>query len=190
MTTPHHLAQVRLLTLVLTLGLLVGLLPPTSADAAPGAQRCNIPTDAAFSLVAGANLGCATGAAFKSGASEQEFENGQMLWLEEWVMIVVMVRGAPYDAYDDLFYPGDPESADLTPPADGLLEPRQGFGEVWRKIGGPDAAIGWAVGPEQSYASTVQYFEKGAAIQRADGTVFILEMENHARGTWALAGGI
>lgn len=107
---------------------------PVSAASAD--QSCRIATAEAFSRVAGANLRCATSEPFMSGAVEQKFEHGRMLWLEEWVTITVMQAGGSYEGFDDLFYPGDPESGGLTPPSANLIEPHQGFGEVWRKIGG------------------------------------------------------
>ena len=132
----------------------------------------------------GANLGCATSEPFSTAAAEQPFEHGTMLWLQEWGSITVFKEGGSYESHEDLFSAGEPESMGLTPPSAELLEPKQGFGAVWRKLGGATAPVGWASAPEASYVATVQYFERGAVIQRADGTVYLLTIFNHARGQW------
>jgi uncharacterized protein with LGFP repeats len=136
----------------------------------------------------GANLGCATSEPFASPASEQAFQHGTMLWLAEWGTITVFEEGGAYESHDDLFDPLDAPPAAMPPPAPDLLEPLQGFGKIWRKIGGPTAPLGWASAPEQSYVATVQYFERGAIIQRGAGDTYNLAILNHARGQWTKTG--
>jgi len=171
--------------LVLLVAVLAPLLSPSRTEAAPADQACQIATAPAFGFADATTLGCATGEAFTTGAADQAFEHGRMLWLEEWMSIVVMSEGSSYTAYDDLYTPDQPESLGLDPPDPALLEPRAGFGKVWRTLGGADAPIGWATAPEERYPATVQYFEHGAAIQRADGSSYILDILNHERGQWA-----
>src|SRR4051812_38510754 len=96
------------------------------------------------------DLGCPTSVPFTTAASEQRFEHGSMMWLQEWGIISVLREDGGYGGYDDLYGPDKPESAGLTPPRDDLQEPVQGFGEIWRKLGGPDAGIGWASASETS----------------------------------------
>jgi uncharacterized protein with LGFP repeats len=166
---------------VASIGLIAGSMPA-------GAQ-CKMATAPAFAqATAGANLGCATSESFGSPASEQAFEHGTMLWLAEWGTITVFEEGGAYEAHDDLFDPRDPPPATMAPTSPELLEPLQGFGKIWRKVGGPTAKLGWASAPEQSYIATVQYFERGAVIQRADGAAYTLAIFNHARGSWTKTG--
>jgi hypothetical protein len=159
---------------------------PAQVDASPAAQGCQMATLPAFGAQATAlNLGCATSQPFQSAASVQPFEHGEMLWLQEWVTISVLAEDGTYASYDDLHRPERIDPPGLTPPAPDLSEPLQGFGEIWHKLGGPTAPIGWATAPEQSYVATVQYFERGAVIRRPDGTILGLAIFNQARGQWA-----
>jgi hypothetical protein len=159
--------------------------------AAPMPQSCPIATSPGLIQAAGANLGCATSAPFTTNVADQQFEHGRMLWVEEWASISVLYDGGDshYDAYDDLFSPDKTQPAPLTMPDSPLIEPRQGFGKIWRELGGPTGALGWATADEQSYSATIQYFERGATIQRPDSSAYALLTLNHTRGTWALAGG-
>ena len=151
----------------------------------PAGAQCKMATAPAFAqATAGANLGCATSEPFPSPASEQAFQHGSMLWLAEWGSITVFKDGGVYESHEDLFSPGEPESMGLTPPSAELQEPKQGFGAIWRKLGGATAPVGWAAASEQSYVATVQYFERGAVIQRADGDAYTLAIFNHGRGQW------
>jgi hypothetical protein len=159
------------------------------AQAAPGDQQCRVASLAALQQAPGAaNLGCATSAPFTTAASTQPFEHGRMLWLQEWGSITVFLDGGSYESHTDQFSAGEPELMGLVPPSAELLEPKQGFGEVWRKLGGPTAPVGWASAGEESYVATVQYFERGAVIQRGDGDLYILAIFNHARGQWTKIG--
>ena len=177
--------------LILTAALLIagGSLVGT-ATAAPVAQQCpsTSPFPTAF-MVAASNssldIGCMVGAPFSTPGSEQPFENGTMLWLREWGSVTILNAGGTYEAYNDQYSVDKPEALGLTPPLPGLLEPRQGFGAIWRKIGGPTAQLGWAIGPETSYVASVQYFERGAVILRGDLGIYVLAIFNHTRGTWS-----
>jgi uncharacterized protein with LGFP repeats len=173
----------RLLVLAVT-GLLAMLIVPTVA-AAPANQACRIVAGPTFTEAAdGGNLGCAASLPFTTAAAEQPFEHGTMLWLQEWGSVTVLHADGTYEGHNDQFSAGEIEVLGLVPPAPELLEPRQGFGEIWRKIGGPAAALGWATAPESSYVATVQYFERGAMIQRGQLGMYALSIFNHTRGQW------
>ncbi|MFQ6016508.1 MAG: CHAT domain-containing protein, partial [Anaerolineae bacterium] len=78
--------------------------------------------------------------------AEQFFEGGLMYWVEDVRRIYVLnSRERTWDIFQDTFVEGvDPEWVGLSPPP-GLLEPKRGFGKVWREeLGGADSAIGWA----------------------------------------------
>jgi hypothetical protein len=158
------------------------------AEARQAGQPCQIAAPPALDPAAvSLDLGCPTSQPFTTAASEQPFEHGSMLWLQEWGIVNVLREDGGYDGYDDQYSPDKPESGGLTPPSPELQEPRQGFGLIWRKLGGPDAPIGWATAGETSYVATVQYFERGAMIQRGDGDTLAFAIYNHTRGQWAPA---
>jgi hypothetical protein len=111
--------------------------------------------------------------------AEQVFENGRMFWRQDNRFIyVVYEKGAlagTYQLFFDVWEEGDPDYACVaTPPAD-LLQPKRGFGVVWCDLGGPAAAIGWAVEEEAGYWAgkgdpLVQDFDLGTIFRDSAGT--------------------
>jgi hypothetical protein len=101
----------------------------------------------------------------------QEFENGYMLWRIDTKKIYVFytesTNGGSWQEYDDLWaeekYPDiDP---DIIPPP-GLVQPKRGFGLVWREqLGGPKSDIGWALMEEEGLCAVIQPFEKGFMVR-------------------------
>ena len=79
----------------------------------------------------------------------------------------VFLNSGSWQAYADEWLEGMAETEGYALPP-GLFEPRQGFGQLWRSVlGGPDAAIGWAVRDEGgSDSGLIQDFAGGAAILR------------------------
>ena len=80
-----------------------------------------------------------------------------------------------WQRYVDTFREGDPESAGFTSP-EGMQEPIRGFGKVWRnELGSRDAAIGWALAPEQGYVGEAQPFEHGVMLWcPLEGVIYVL----------------
>jgi len=109
-----------------------------------------------------ARLGCPLGPAVPMYGAGQSFERGYMLWTSEDQRIYVLFQDGRAASYEDTFQDGDAETSNLSPPA-GLLEPRRGFGKVWREhLGGASSEIGWA--REEEYVApglTVQGFVNG-----------------------------
>ena len=129
-----------------------------------------------FGYVWRANLGGPGGALGYATAVEQElwcaaqhFERGLMIWLDELHEdhIYVLAYGTDensgaWQRYVDTWREGDLESAGLTSPGRQFEEPIRGFGRLWREeLGGPDASVGWALGPEYGYVGSMQPFEHG-----------------------------
>ncbi len=137
----------------------------------------------------GGALGYATAVEQELWCAGQHFEHGLMMWLDELHEdhIYVLAYGADESSgtwqryYTDIWREGDPESAGLTPPA-GLFEPIRGFGRLWREeLGSPDAAVGWALAPEQGYVGSMQPFEHGLMLWNPlDGVTYVLWDD----GTW------
>jgi hypothetical protein len=111
--------------------------------------------------------------------AEQAFDNGRMFWRQDNLFIyVVYEKGAlagTYQLFFDVWEEGDPDYACVaTPPAD-RLQPKRGFGLVWCKLGGPAAAIGWALEEEAGFWAgkgdpLVQDFGSGAIFRDSAGT--------------------
>lgn len=134
------------------------------------------------------SLGLATAEEQELWNAIQPFERGLMIWLDQLQedYIYLLVYGADekhgtWQRYADTYREGEPESAGLTPP-EGLLEPIRGFGRLWREeLGGPDAAIGWALAQEQGYVGAMQPFEHGLMLWNPlSGTTFVLQDDS----TW------
>ncbi|TMC54079.1 MAG: hypothetical protein E6J26_08560 [Chloroflexi bacterium] len=74
----------------------------------------------------------------------------------------------------DTWSEGQPEGGFVTPPPN-RLEPRRGFGKVWREqLGGATAKIGFATAAEQGLSGQVQNFEQGLALHDARDIVRVL----------------
>ena len=111
--------------------------------------------------------------------AEQAFDYGRMFWRQDNLFIyVVYEKGAlagTYQLFFDVWEEGDPDYACVaTPPAD-RLQPKRGFGVVWCDLGGPAAAIGWALEEEAGFWAgkgdpLVQDFGAGAIFRDSAGT--------------------
>jgi hypothetical protein len=64
---------------------------------------------------------------------------------------------------NDTWEEGQPETGNLTPPEPGLIDPKRGFGKVWREHPDIREAIGWAWEHEVA-GGGVQLFEHGTMV--------------------------
>jgi hypothetical protein len=128
-------------------------------------------------------LGCPTTNSHRTLAADQTFQNGYMLWREDADRIYVFYNDRTLQSFRDEFVEGvDPDNRGLIPPAPGLEEPRRGFGKVWHeKLGGPDAAIGWATEREVGFELVVQDFERGIIFWRDRVGTVVADLDG---GTW------
>jgi len=133
-------------------------------------------------------LGCPEGPAGQVALAEQALEHGRMLWESSTRQIYVLMETGSWQAYDDTFEEGidPPYDANLPPPP---KQPQRGFGKVWREeLGGPEAAIGWALEGERPVAGWMQRFEHGLLIwtdavhtgEDGPGTAYLLYQD----GRW------
>jgi photosystem II stability/assembly factor-like uncharacterized protein/DNA-binding beta-propeller fold protein YncE len=106
-------------------------------------------------------LGCPEQPAQQLLLAEQPFERGRMIWDSGSLQIYVMMDAGTWQAYQDTFQEGvDPETDPNLPPPP--RQPKRGFGKVWREqLGGPQAAIGWALEEERAVDGWRQRFERG-----------------------------
>ncbi|MCL7454986.1 MAG: hypothetical protein M8467_18275, partial [Anaerolineae bacterium] len=109
----------------------------------------------------GYRLGCAQEPAAQVQMAAQPFEHGHMIWDSSTLQIYVLYDSGRWQSYADTFVEGvDPAyDPDLPPPP---RQPQRGFGKIWREqLGGPQAAIGWALENERAVAGWRQPFEEG-----------------------------
>lgn len=150
---------------------------PTSAP-----TRCDVEINPEFYALwkraGGVAAGCPLGAAYERRVASQHFESGFMIWRasshgDAGGMIYVAYNSGSWQEYRDEWHEGMPESGGYQPPS-GSYEPIRGFGYLWRKLGGPDADIGWAVKPEQgSDFGLLQDFGNNAVIVRAPHAITV-----------------
>ncbi len=95
--------------------------------------------------------------------AEQSFQNGRMFWLQPswdiWVMVYDegTTEHGTWLIYDDTFVEGEVEiDPELTPPAD-TIQPRRGFGKLWRQNEEVRELVGWATTPEYGFVTTYEY---------------------------------
>ncbi|HXW01502.1 MAG TPA: hypothetical protein VEC93_24035, partial [Anaerolineae bacterium] len=70
----------------------------------------------------------------------------------------------------------NPEGVGLSPPA-GLVEPKRGFGWLWRThLGGPEGPLGWALDREYGFDNTgqAQQFEQGLIFKGSSSRIYVL----------------
>ena len=99
---------------------------------------------------------------------EEVFEHGRMFWISHnrqiWVMAdnpSVMVNGGDWYCYYDTFEDGEPETDPSLVPPDDLIQPKRGFGKIWRTMTGIRDALGWATTPEFNLISYYTYIAGG-----------------------------
>ncbi len=166
-----------------------GTLPPVSVNCSTPPPASLIAADAALTQL----LGCPVGSITSTVTAVQSFERGSMLYIQGSPnYIYVLTYDGRFRRYDDTWIAGvDPESGGETPPL-GLLEPRRGFGKVWRS--NPDArgALGWAINDEQGASSPLLLFDRGRAVflpQRGE-SYLMSDDPGGLSGTWhAVAAG-
>lgn len=142
---------------------------PTSAPTAT--VPCSRPVGDRFSgiwaaiqkRVDSAPLGCPLNDPHVVKGAAQEFQNGYMLWRNDNQQILVLYTDGRAASFPDTFQAGtDPDNGGYQAPS-GFVEPRSGFGKVWREqLGGPSSEIGWAKGGEYVTKNLMaQDFENG-----------------------------
>jgi hypothetical protein len=110
----------------------------------------------------GASTGACPNEAESSWAAQQPFEYGFMIWLQTSKSIIVFYGnygGQSYRIYNDTFNEGDLEiDPNLTPPT-GFLQPKRGFGKVWRENDEVRLNLGWATVDETGFESWRQSYQ-------------------------------
>lgn len=99
--------------------------------------------------------------------AEQVFQNGRMFWVqptrEVWVMIAADDTGTHGEwlIFEDSFVEGEDEiDPELTPPAD-TIQPRRGFGKLWRQNENLRTGLGWGITEEFGFVTDYEYRSGG-----------------------------
>ncbi|HFC11233.1 MAG TPA: hypothetical protein ENJ56_00210 [Anaerolineae bacterium] len=117
-------------------------------------------------------------------AAEQSFERGKMVWIGDTNKIYVLVNAtgntpALWSDYTDTFVEGDMETdPSIVPPA-GLLQPKRGFGKVWRENPHVRAALGWATDHEVGFATLMQRYDSCIAAS-CEGALYVLDSSDQS----------
>lgn len=170
---------------------------PATATAIPAltpttlAQNCNSGAGGLFAEVwpdYRDRLGCPLGdPQILSTIAEESFQGGHLFWRRDTDQVYIV-----YDRQKDgtelaegqwqLVPPewkwdgSNPEGVGLTPPP-GLVEPRRGFGWLWRThLGGAEGSLGWALDREYGFDNLgqVQRFEQGLLFKGSAPRIYIL----------------
>ncbi len=164
-------------------------LPPATPTAP--AQNCSAGAGGPFAEVWPEyrdRLGCPAGdPETLSTIAEEAFQGGHLFWSRNTDQVYIV-----YDRRKDgteltegqwqLVPPewkwdgSNPEGVGLTPPP-GLVEPKRGFGWLWRThLGGAEGPLGWALDREYGFDNLgqVQQFEQGLMFKGSASRIYVL----------------
>ena len=142
--------------------------PPTPTPVPTPTLACVLQPVGEFREAWSSEIGCPEDEEKVIWCAWQEFERGYMLWRIDTGKIYVLslegAEGGSWQEYNDPWeegkYPSDIDPDIIPPP--GLVQPKRGFGLLWREqLGGPKSDIGWALMEEEGLCAVVQPFEKG-----------------------------
>ncbi len=161
---------------------LATLPPPNVVCAAPPPDALS----AADPALTG-SLGCPTGQVFTTTTAVQSFEHGSMIYVQGSPgSIYVLTLDGRFRRFDDTWVSGvDPETGGETPPL-GMIEPKRGFGKVWRANLDVRGSLGWGITEEEGASSALLLFERGRAVflpQRGE-TYLLIDDPGGATGSW------
>ena len=157
--------------------------PTTCANPLPGGLSGAFASDPSLTQA----IGCPQGQALSTTTAVQSFEHGSMIYVQgsPGSMYVLTLDGR-FRRFDDTWVSGvDPETGGETPPL-GLIEPKRGFGKVWRNNLDVRGALGWGVTEEAGAQSSLLLFDRGRAVylpQRGE-TYLLIEDPGGASGSW------
>lgn len=94
-----------------------------------------------------------------TAAAYQPMQNGLMIWTQSGLSIFVLFTDTLSPAWivaPDMFREGEPEvDFNLQIPT-GLLQPRRGFGKLWRGDSALQERLGWGTSAELGYTASIQ----------------------------------
>jgi hypothetical protein len=138
--------------------------PPAQVSPCTGGVPWQLGLGLASEALLAQLVGCPQGGVTSTTTAFQKFERGVMIYEQSTSSIYALtLSDMRYRRFPDTWVEGvDPDSGGEAPPP-GLIEPRRGFGKVWRSNPDVRAALGWATTEEQGAATSYQRFERGWA---------------------------
>lgn len=113
-----------------------------------------------------------------SAAAYQKFDRGMMFWFshEHVIYILYDARNRPrWQQFSDEYDANQPDQDPSLVPPEGRIQPKRGFGFVWRSRAAVRDRIGWGVLAESGYLGAVQIDSVGNRyIQGPAGEVYQL----------------
>ena len=108
----------------------------------------------------------------------ESFEHGVMIYRADTKQDYVLLASKTFKVYPDTWDTSQPASGGLTPPP-GKVEPRRGFGKLWRADPDIRQGLGWGLSAEVGMTASISGDGKATTI-RADSTYTL-----NADGTWS-----
>jgi len=113
--------------------------------------------------------------------ARQEFERGKMLYVKDGNRIYMLHANGAWQSFADTWHSGLPEEDPALVPPAGFVQPRFGFGKVWREqLHGTPRDPGWAIALEIGYVGAAMRFERGVMLWSNEGLIYVLADD----GTW------
>lgn len=106
-------------------------------------------------------LGCPTQPESGVWMGEQTFQNGTMFWRDDTDTIYVLYKDGTWQEFADTWHAGEPEVDTSMATPSGLIQPKRGFGKVWRNNSTVRSRLGWATIVERGFNGSIQPFDRG-----------------------------
>ncbi|MGH2364763.1 MAG: hypothetical protein ACRDHX_08935 [Chloroflexota bacterium] len=108
----------------------------------------------------------------------ESFEHGVMIFRADTTQDYVLLASKTFKVYPDTWDTSQPASGGLTPPP-GKVEPRRGFGKLWRADPDVRQGLGWGLSAEAGMTASISGDGKATTIRAA--STYTL----NADGTWS-----
>jgi len=128
-----------------------------------------------------AKLGWAVEGERSPEMAREDFERGRMIYAKDEGRIYLLHDNGVWQSFADTWSSVVPELDPGLVPPDGLLQPRFGFGKVWREqLRGTPRDPGWATTLEVGYVGAAMRFQRGTMLWSDEGLIYVLADD----GTW------
>ncbi len=126
-------------------------------------------------------LGCPTQLEINTWSAEQTFISGYMFWRSDLRLIYAVYNNGTWESFVDTWYEGDTEWDPTIIPPSGYIQPKRGFGKVWRDQAGVRDKLSWATTEERGLNASWQGYDGGLMLWSDALGIFVLYND----GTWS-----
>jgi len=126
-------------------------------------------------------LGCPVELEKSIWSAEETFIGGYMFWRSDLLLIYALYSDGTWQSFADTWDESQMESDPTIEPPPGYLQPKRGFGKVWREQPGVRDKLSWATTPERGLGASWQAYEGGLMLWSDVQGIFILYND----GTWS-----